>query len=34
MSDQINKLSCLFEKTIEELENKMEKLDNNFSYVY
>ena len=34
MSMQIEKMSCVLEKTIEEIEMKMEKLDHNFSYVY
>lgn len=34
MGESVEKLSMILEKTVEESEIKMEKLDQNFHYVY
>lgn len=34
MGGQIHKISSILERTVEEMELKVEKLDSNFAYVY
>lgn len=34
MAQQIDKLGDLLERTVEEIETKMEKLDGNFGYIH
>ena len=34
MGEQIEKLSSLLERTVEQIELKMDKLDHNFTFIY
>lgn len=34
VAQQLDKLGGILERTVEEIELKMEKLDNNFGYIY